>query len=44
MKGKLEGLLNVALEGAPKIFFQRAFEIAQKDEKNAHLKLYWWST
>ena len=33
MKGELKGSLYVALEGAPKIFFQGALKIAQKCEE-----------
>ena len=32
MKGKREGSLYVALESAPKIFFQTALKIAQKED------------
>ena len=30
MKGELKGSLYVALEGGPKIFFQRTLKVAQK--------------
>ena len=33
MKGAFEGSLYVSLEGAPKIFFQGALEIAEKGKE-----------
>ena len=33
MKGELEGSFHVALEGAPKIFFQGTLKITQKGEE-----------
>ena len=39
MEGELKGSLYVALEGAPKIFFQGALKLHKNVKKKIHLTL-----